>query len=169
MIITLRENISGHTRGLHWVLLTTSSVRTNKLLCSNDNQNLTRARLYWCKGESNVASRLVHRESNLMFTLSSDKNQRKNLLLLSVNEPLQEASVHSLRMECNCVWMKTGLSIVSIVAVHWSFHCTNPKVLPNGLQTLLRRMSCIKYTSHFPFEHSDPAKGPFTLTSSRQR
>ena len=30
--------------------------------------------LYWSESESDVASRLVHRESNLMFTLSSDKN-----------------------------------------------------------------------------------------------
>ena len=31
--------------------------------------------LYWCN--SDVASRWVHRESNLLFTLSSDKDQRK--------------------------------------------------------------------------------------------
>ena len=34
--------------------------------------------LYWCESESDVASRLVHRGSNLMFTLRSDKDQRKN-------------------------------------------------------------------------------------------
>ena len=33
--------------------------------------------LYWSESESDIASRLVHKESNLMFTLSSDKNQMK--------------------------------------------------------------------------------------------
>ena len=36
---------------------------------------LVRSRLYWC--ESDIVSRWVHRESNLMFTLNSNKNQRK--------------------------------------------------------------------------------------------
>ena len=35
---------------------------------------------------SDFISRWVHRESNLLFTLSSDKDQRKKALLLSVNE-----------------------------------------------------------------------------------
>ena len=33
------------------------------------------ARLHWC--ESDIASRWVHKKSNLMFTLSSDKDQSK--------------------------------------------------------------------------------------------
>ena len=36
-----------------------------------------RVRLYWCESESDIVSRWVHKESNLMFTLNSDKNQRK--------------------------------------------------------------------------------------------
>ena len=53
-------------------------------------KNIIKVCLYW--GESNIAFRWVYRESNLMFTLRSDKNQRKqslsHSLLLSVNEPL---------------------------------------------------------------------------------
>ena len=36
---------------------------------------ILRIRLYWCK--SYIAARWVHREFNLMFTFSRDKNQRK--------------------------------------------------------------------------------------------
>ena len=36
-----------------------------------------KVRLYWSESESDVAPRAVHRESNLMFTLSSDKDHRK--------------------------------------------------------------------------------------------
>ena len=47
-----------------------------------------RVRLYWCdnESESDIASTWVHRESNLMFTLSSGKDQRKNSLLLRADE-----------------------------------------------------------------------------------
>ena len=34
-----------------------------------------RVRLYWDESERDIASRWVHRESNLMFTLDSDKDQ----------------------------------------------------------------------------------------------
>ena len=44
-----------------------------------------RVYLYWC--ESGIATGCVHRESNLIFTLSSDKDQRRNSLSLSVNDP----------------------------------------------------------------------------------
>ena len=37
-----------------------------------------RVLLYYSKNESDIASRWVHRESNLMFTLSNNKGQRKN-------------------------------------------------------------------------------------------
>ena len=42
-----------------------------------------RVHLYWPENESesDIASRWVHRESNLMFTLSSNQNQRKTLAL----------------------------------------------------------------------------------------
>ena len=43
-------------------------------------------RLYLCWGEGDMASRWVHREFNLMFMLSSDKDKRKKSLSLSVNE-----------------------------------------------------------------------------------
>ena len=46
--------------------------------CGADEINLVRVRFYWSK--SNIASRLVHRESNFMITSSSNKNQRKYLL-----------------------------------------------------------------------------------------
>ena len=36
-----------------------------------------RIRLYW--GESDITSKWVHRKSNLLFTLSSDKDQRKKI------------------------------------------------------------------------------------------
>ena len=41
---------------------------------------LVRVRLYWRESESerDIASRWVHREFNLMFTLNNDKDQRKN-------------------------------------------------------------------------------------------
>ena len=43
--------------------------------------------LYWSESERNdIASRWVHRESNLMFTLSRDKGQR-NQFSNSLNEP----------------------------------------------------------------------------------
>ena len=37
-----------------------------------------------------IAYRWVHRESNLMFILSSDEDQTKNSFSLSVNEPQQD-------------------------------------------------------------------------------
>ena len=40
-------------------------------------QTPVRVLSYW--GKSDIASKLVHRESNLMFTLSSDKDQRNKL------------------------------------------------------------------------------------------
>ena len=46
-----------------------------KVKCVESFNSLVRVRLYWY--ESDIASRWVHRESNLMFTLSSDKDQRK--------------------------------------------------------------------------------------------
>ena len=51
-----------------------------------------RVRLYWSESESDIAYRWVHKESNLMFALSSDKDQRKNSLSrsLSVNSYLSE-------------------------------------------------------------------------------
>ena len=39
-----------------------------------------RIRLHWREIESDITSRWVVRESNLMFTLISDKDQRKNRL-----------------------------------------------------------------------------------------
>ena len=42
---------------------------------------MLRVSLYCSESESNITSRWVHRESNLMFTLSSDKDQRGKLLL----------------------------------------------------------------------------------------
>ena len=67
--------------------------------------------------------------------------------------------------------MKTGLPIVSIAAVHWSFHCTNSNVLANGLETIFSQnvVHQVHFTfpvrNQFVYEHPDPAKGPFTLTS----
>ena len=37
---------------------------------------LLRLRFYWYESESDITSRWVHRECNLMLTLSSDKDQR---------------------------------------------------------------------------------------------
>ena len=62
--------------------------------------NLTlrvRVCLYWSESESNITSRWVHRESNLIFTLSSDKIQRKKFVFAfaftqykwSLNRPLK--------------------------------------------------------------------------------
>ena len=55
----------------------------------NEQRSATvRARLYL--PESNAASRWVHMESNLMFTLSSHRNEGKihvRVRFLSVNEP----------------------------------------------------------------------------------
>ena len=49
-------------------------------------------RLCWNESESDITSRWAHRESNLMLTLSIDKDEKNNLishlLLLNVNEPL---------------------------------------------------------------------------------
>ena len=51
---------------------------------------MLRVSLYCSESESDIAFRWVHRESNLMFILSSDKDQREKLLsrslLISVNE-----------------------------------------------------------------------------------
>ena len=51
---------------------------------------LSVSRLCWDGSEIDITSGWVHRASNLMFTLRSDKDQRKKLLSLSfgVNEPL---------------------------------------------------------------------------------
>ena len=46
--------------------------------------------LYW--SESDIGSRWVHRESNLMFILIWDKENFSRSLLLSVNEPLESKS-----------------------------------------------------------------------------
>ena len=48
-----------------------------------------RVHLYWIESENQkgITSRWIHGEFNLMFTLNSDKDQRKNWLSLSVNEP----------------------------------------------------------------------------------
>ena len=48
------------------------------------------ARLYWAESESDIASRWLHGESNLMFKLSSEKDQRKIHFLRGVNEPLDD-------------------------------------------------------------------------------
>ena len=45
---------------------------------------ILRVHLNKSESESDVASRCVHRKSNLMFALNSDKDQRKKLLLLSL-------------------------------------------------------------------------------------
>ena len=49
--------------------------------------------LYW--DESDIASRWVQKESNLMFTLSSIKDQRKISRSHSVNEPLGDGRIKS--------------------------------------------------------------------------
>ena len=46
-----------------------------------------RVRLYWLESKSGIACRGFHRESNLMFTLRSEKNSLLAVYLLSVNEP----------------------------------------------------------------------------------
>ena len=55
------------------------------------------------KNESDICSRWVHRESNLMFTMSSNKDRRKNSLsfLVSVNRPSGPATVNI----CVCVFL----------------------------------------------------------------
>ena len=60
-----------------------------KVKCVESSNSLVMVRLYWC--ESDIASRWVHRESNLMFTLSSDRIKENNSLSLSlsVNQRLQ--------------------------------------------------------------------------------
>ena len=45
---------------------------------------ILRVHSYW---RSYIASRWIHRQSNLMFILNSDKDHRKNSLSSSVNEP----------------------------------------------------------------------------------
>ena len=58
---------------------------------SNGNRNRVRVHLYSSETESDIAFRWIHRESNIMFTLSSDKDQIKDSLLsslsLNVNKP----------------------------------------------------------------------------------
>ena len=60
-------------------------LRVQLLLCG------LRVRLYWGENECDgaIASRWIHRQSNLMFTLNSDKDRRKNSLShsIGVNEP----------------------------------------------------------------------------------
>ena len=56
-----------------------SRFKPNKYQSSNTNEG---------ESESDIASKWVHRESNLMFTLNSDREQRKKSLSLIVNEPL---------------------------------------------------------------------------------
>ena len=51
--------------------------------------------LYWDESESDIASRWVQKESNLMFTLSSIKDQRKISRSLSVHEPLGDGRIKS--------------------------------------------------------------------------
>ena len=53
---------------------------------------IVRIRLYSDESEIYIASRWLHRESNLLFTMGSEKDQRKKSLsrslLFSINEPL---------------------------------------------------------------------------------
>ena len=64
------------------------------------------------RSESDITCRRVHRESNLMFKLSSDKDQRKNSLLLSlsVNEPNHKILMEDER-ESNCTQLYVETSI----------------------------------------------------------
>ena len=79
---------------IHVKVIRKSSVTRYKIeICNIKRQRkLQKGRLFWSKRESDITSRWVHREFNLMFTLNSDRNERKNLLSrslsLSVNEPL---------------------------------------------------------------------------------
>ena len=71
-----------------------------------------RVRLCWCESESesDIASRWVQRETNLMFTLSSDKDRSKNSLSrslsLSVNEPLLLCNSSTV-CGSQCLWTQT--------------------------------------------------------------
>ena len=53
--------------------------------------HLVRVPLYWCESESDISSSLVHRESNLILIMSSDKDQlRRKSLSLIVNESYKQ-------------------------------------------------------------------------------
>ena len=91
-----------------------------------------------------------------MFTLSSDKDQRKNSplrsLLLSVNGPLQRArSTRSPFVSGMPLRLDENESSNCINSCH-ALEVPLQKVYQ--IQTLLRRMSCIMYTSQFPFVNS---------------
>ena len=57
-------------------------------------------RLHWVERESSIASRRVQRESNLMFTLSSDKAIRVRLRSVQMN--LKSTGVHNFK----CTYQK---------------------------------------------------------------
>ena len=70
---------------------------------------LIRVHLYWGKSESesDIASRWVHRQSNLMFTLSSNKDHGKNSLSHRNNFPL----MHHFEKTCTTVVLQLILSV----------------------------------------------------------
>ena len=72
------------TRAHPWTSRCSTTERTRP---NGKRQPNLRVRLYW--RESDIASRWLHREFNLMFTLNNDKDQRIILLSLSVNESLR--------------------------------------------------------------------------------
>ena len=55
-----------------------------------------RIHLYWHQSEGDIATRWVHREANLVFTLSGNEDWRKNSLsrslFLGVNKPLTRSN-----------------------------------------------------------------------------
>ena len=82
-----------HTCGIsaiHWVPLTTN---TWNVFFYDINPKMFRLNCdlqrFIYMSESNIASRWIHRECYLMFTLNSDKDQRKIHFRSNINEPLQ--------------------------------------------------------------------------------
>ena len=67
---------------------------------------ILRVSLHWRESESDVASRWVHRQSNLMFTLSNDKDQRKNFIF------------------AQCKWtLKHRILLTSCILRHFLSYC----------------------------------------------
>ena len=67
--------------------------------------SMSRVRLYWCESKTDIASRWIHRESNLMFTLSSDKDQSKKFAFPQCKWILNGSSTIEKRQHWRSVWM----------------------------------------------------------------
>ena len=75
-----------------------------------------RVHLYWRESESDIASKWAHRKSNLMFTWSSDKDQRKKITFTFVVAQCK----WTLKRKLPYIKLTIAYEQISRIYVHWS-------------------------------------------------